>query len=241
MLEAWRAKRHIAKVIRSWVRFRRLMLEAYKTGQVGSGLEAKFLKLNARIAAQLQLLSQWVPRELTGETNSQVEGMKKLLMIFVTMKSGNSDSSWIQEEFDRKWHEHFLYLNKLKGMRLNAKNVSRNMEQWVPTGIGQKRVVGSRGLSRPARVVIGLAVLASVVLLMGWGFGLRVSGNGSVTVSDKPALQDLWTSVSSTVNALGADVIELFSPVLAVYGPVVTTMMLGILLLILGYWIFVRI
>jgi hypothetical protein len=86
---------------------------------------------------------------------------------------------------------------------------------------------------------VQLAILLLLLYLVARAFGLRWEGRRFM--SDPPATlggigQNLWDGVRSLWTGLAS----WLQPVTATYGQEVTIALVGVLLIALGYWVFIR-
>jgi hypothetical protein len=118
MLEFWRAKWGLQRLIDSWTEYHTLVADALRSDQVTWDKEGPFLELKATIASRLLALENAAPPEWADETRREIGDITELLKGHVTLRQKCADENWDPDGFDRVWHGHYIFLNRLKGMSL---------------------------------------------------------------------------------------------------------------------------
>ncbi len=241
MLYSWRAQHRLQKLLRSWREYRRLVSDSLDAEGISPRQEEKFLALKARIASQLQSMAEIVPSAADSEIRRHAEGMTRLLQSQLSLQPGAGGPPWDKEKFQREWQEHFLYLNKVKSMHLGRRpQRALDPSVLVPTGFPGSRSPQSFALGKLRRFVTRTLLLILLATLAAWAFGVRWDSSGKLVIRDDAPLGQPLSVVLSTVSGWWISATSFFAPVLASYGSVVSIVLFGVLLLSLGYWVFVH-
>lgn len=240
MFDSWRAKKRIQKLIQSWQEYRQVVTAAHAGDRNAAGDEERFLQLKADIASQLQSLTAVLPPNAAVEANSHFAGITRLFQNQLTLQSSADGPEWNQEQFDRTWQDHYLYLNKLKSMRLERQKPRVDPKVAVPTGFpGMNRPRRRTWRKLPRLVVSGLIFMA-LIALIAWGFGVRWEGGARFVVTNQAPLGHFMDGLLVSLNTWWGHLESLFAPVVLAYGSVVSIVLVGVFLLSLGYWVFIH-
>jgi len=241
MLYSWRAQHRLQKLLRSWQEYRRLVNASLDADQISPRQEENFLALQARIASQMQSLAESVPSAAEAETRRHTESMTQLLQGQLSLRPTAGEPPRDKEKFQREWQEHFLYLNKLKSMHL-GKRPQRALDPsvLVPTGFPGSRSPRGFALRKLRRFVTVTLLLILLAALAAWAFGVRWDSSSKLVIRDEAPLGQALSEVLSTVSSWWVGVTNFFAPVMASYGSVVSIVLFGVLLLSVGYWVFVH-
>jgi hypothetical protein len=240
MLDAIRDWWRLRELIRSWVEFREIVASHLGAQVVAPEQEERFLRVKARIASRLPFLTEAASGPIAQEAQKQVGFMTELLNRYRTLRLEAPPGQRDREEFDRIWHQHFIFLNKMRGVRRTpAPRYSRH-GVGVPTGMPRHR--SSRRL--PGLGLLGfvfrIGIFAIVVYLIGRAFGIRWDQSGRFVAERPQSLGGVGNNVAGGVATLWGGFIHFFDPVIMVYGSFVTVALVVVLLLAVGYWVFVR-
>jgi hypothetical protein len=204
-----RTTRDLERLIRNWESYRDMVMAALATDQTSERQEKKFLELKAELAAQLQWLDETLPRSMAYESHQSAEVMADLMRRHVTLRTFDMDQRWDPQDFQNTWHQYFIYLNRLRGAKMNAE---RDHAEAGPV-VGSEK---SRGREAIGWVLtIGFAVLVLFVLASAMGLGWGESGP---TFNAPASIQEAAGNVGSFFTALWAGPSSLFEPVTAAYG-----------------------
>lgn len=240
MLESIRAQRKLARLIREWLELRKLW-EQYSAAEEVPGLEElRFLKLKADISSKLPLL-ETAPAGIGQEATKQRRAMTDLLGTMIALRPERVLTAQEQGEIVRRWHSHFLFLNELKGVALGARSRPRRDRRRelaprpsVPTGMPVFRDPRRRGgVGHVVRTIFGAAVLLSIAYLIVVAVGIRAQRTWLGIEQYGTTSRQVWEAVPGRVAGF-------LEPIVASYGTEVTIALLGILLLSVGYWVFIR-
>jgi hypothetical protein len=242
MLATRKVRGKLSKLINDWQVFRDAVLRPNMSSVITAQDEQDFLKLKARIAAQLPMLDETAPRSLVQETREASQLMTSLLNRYEKLDVEELSSEEEKEKFEHWWHQSFVFLNKLKGADLAApKQPTKKKTTPAPTGLSDKRArrrIPGAWFFRFA-VRLGLVVLA--IYILGRAFGFRWEQDSGRFVTNPPSsLGDFGGGIVGALRTVSDKFLSFFDPVVSSYGLEVTIFLAGVLLLALGYWIFVR-
>jgi hypothetical protein len=237
----------LEKLIRQWTDYRGLVLTRLGAGDVKPSEERSFLNLKGQLAEALANLTGKLSHTVAQDANSHLRAMNSLLNRYPTLYSDAPLETKAREDFEREWHDHFLFFNKLKGMQ-GKSDAQETRAPGTPLAVGALAVSGAETIhrrtagARMPTVVLRLAILVGavwlVVTIIPWHrFGSGAPGASGVSV--KGFFSTVWDSMKETaanVNVTGG----FMRPVVDKYGPEATLVLMALLLLALGYIIFVR-
>ena len=241
MFETFRAARGYHELIRCWIAYRDVIQRLEGAQGVTEDDETRFLGLKAKIAGLLPVLESRAPASMAREAQRRVMLITDLLNRHRTLRRGEPVTDNEREEFERTWHEHYIFLNQLKGVRVAREpKIATRHHREVPTGMP------TRGLRRPIsggwflRFVLRVAVIAVAAYLVGRAFGFRWT-EGSHLEFDRPEnVSALGDNFWQAIRSFGSGIIDFVQPVVASYGLESTIAMVGVLLIALGYMVFIR-
>ncbi|MFO7653325.1 MAG: hypothetical protein R6X25_05815 [Candidatus Krumholzibacteriia bacterium] len=245
MLESYRARNRLGRLIGDWREYREVVAAA-RGIEVTSEQENGFRELEARIASRLRSVQDLVPAMAADEARREFAAMTDLLKRQRSLKEAASAESADPEGFERFWHEHYIFLNQLKGLELgraaDRTNGRRRAAAAVPGGT-EKRWGRLRDfpVKRAARWLAIVAVLAIVGHLTIVGMGLRYNTviDRFVTDSQSGVALVIQDALNSVLDFF-AGVVRFFDPVILAYGPAWAAILFVILALSVAYWMFVR-
>lgn len=241
MLEPYIAKWKLRDLIRIWTEFHQVVMAGRGATDVAPERESRFLDLKARIAGRLSMLTTAVPSSMAQEAQEEVRQVTEMLNHFRSLKTESPPAPGEKAEFERLWHRHFIFLNKLKGVPLGHKP-SRVVGRTgaAPTGMPRHSVHRSIPVARLLGFLVRAGIVCLVIYLLGRAFGLRWQPGGHLGAdipADAPAL---GRNIGGAIGSLWGGALHFMNPVVAAYGPIITLVFVGILLLGVGYWVFIR-
>jgi hypothetical protein len=241
MLDSFRDWWKLRDLIRSWVEFRGIVTDSFGAQTVTPEQEDRFLQVKARIARRLPHLTVSATGVLAQEAQKQASLMTELLNRYRTLKHEAPPAQREREEFDRIWHQHFIFLNKMKGApRVTARTYLGHGGAGVPTGMprhrAHRRIPGAGLLG----FVIRVGVFALVIYLIGRAFGIRWDQSGRFVAEKPQTLGGAGQNVVGGLHSVWGGFVHFFDPVVLAYGPFLTIVLVVVLLLAVGYWVFVR-
>ncbi len=245
MFSEQRYKHRLNRLIDQWIRYRSMVTGRLGNPDVTPEEDQDFLNLKGKIAEDLTGLgNRATAAQVAGDGVGHQRSLVELLNRFTTLTGGDPLPERAREDFEREWHRHFLYLHRLKGVKTPA-GASLAKPRLRPVTAAPAASYRARGFAGWfARTVVRLAFLVVavwlVVVVVPWN---RITG-GSPGVSGHQVggfMRDAWhTGRGAVAGAHVPTLGGIFDPVVQRYGPEATVIMLGILLVAVGYWIFVR-
>jgi hypothetical protein len=244
MLSAYRYKARLEKLIRQWTEYRGLVLTRMGSGDVKPTEERNFLTLKGQIAEALAVLTGRLNQATAQDANTHLRAMNSLLNRYPTLYADSSLKGKEREEFEREWHDHFLFFNKLKGMQDQAESPDERSRTITTSQVAGEGLHGTTGGTRMSvlllriglLVVIGLALVRFVPWnLMAGGYQKTGCGGGVGGF-----FAGVWASIKNTFANMSTGGVGVLEPVASQYGAEVTLILVAVLLIGLGYFIFVR-
>jgi len=237
MFAGYRQRGRLERVIRQWTEYRSLVLTRLGGENPSPGDERRFLDLKGKISESLAAMTESFGQELGQEVLPHVEAMIGLLNRYPTLYAEGPLAGAAREDFEREWHSHFLFLNRLKGM--DTTPTSMDPRAGAAYATVEKRK-GGGALHILFRLLILVGVIILLVKVVPWGKlvdaappetqqGLRDVGQ---------LLDGAWDASTSTVK--GSGVLNVVDPVVDKYGPEAAMVMFALLLVAVGYWVFLR-
>ena len=233
----------VRQLIRSWSELRLAVTQGGDPNVPPSADESHFLRLKARIASLLPVLN--LPGPQGPEAQAHARAITDMLN---QTKPLPVDAVAARDEFERRWLEHFVYLNQVRGLPLASPGPRR--ARGVPTGIPERRMPFTIPGSASLGFLFRAGVVTFAIYLLGRAFGFRWSSIAPATATVKggtttapgtaPNLSSVPSELSNAAQAVSHSVSEFFRPVFESYGTNVALILFGILLVALGYWFFVR-
>ena len=240
MFSGHKNKKRAEALIADWVRYREIVATRLGAPDVTPDEERRFLALKGRIVENLTAVVAGVsPRGPGQDVQNHQRGITEFLNRHALLGAEAVPTEAEREEFSREWHRLFLFLNRLKGLlgREIAKAAATRPKPQTPPLRWRLSGVGwfVRFALRLALVVAAIWLLA---VLLPWE---RITGArfhpGKITGS----LPHSWGGARDAVSGFHLPTLGgVFSPVVERYGPEVTTILVAVLLVAIGYWIFIR-
>jgi hypothetical protein len=247
VFERMKTRRKFNTLIRHWVEFQAYWMRFRGAEDLPDVEEARFLALKARIAALLPLLTESAPSALSQEAVQHQRAMTDLMNINRTLRAETPPTEREHEEFNRRWHAHFLFLNQLQGAGLETPRAARTRRASVskvgrpaPTGmpVYRRKHGAIRGFISFVGSLVLFAVFVYVMLLV---IGSRLEGGRVLGLAGKERLGGLGAIASDLWQKAPATLTGVLAPVRSAYGTELTIALLCILLLSVGYWFFIRV
>jgi len=240
MLEAYRAQARLRQLLRCWVEYRDLVISALSSREVSPEREAHFMELKARIAEMLPGLANSIPAAHAQEGVRHTGQMTELLNRFRSLKIETVSAQREREEFDREWHENFIYLNKLRGMALGKSQTHGAARRAkILTGLPRQRLRRPSAVARFVGFLVQLGAVVLVLYLAARALGVhRVDGRWVAGWTG--GIAGVWQNLEAGLQSIWSRAAGLVDPLLMTYGPTLTIVLVGVLLLGIGYWVFIR-
>ena len=201
------------RLIRNWERYRELVAPAIAGEDNSDRREKSFLALKAELAAQIQWLSETLPRSMAYESHQSAEAMADLMHRHVMLTTYDMDTRWEPMDFETTWHQYFIYLNRLRGTELVAPGAESG-----PSGNSGS---GNSTLASGLGWIFGAAVAGVILMVLASTAGLGWGSSG-LRFAPPENLQEALVNASSAVAALWAGPSQLFEPLATAYGSMLT-------------------
>lgn len=237
MFAGYRQRGRLERVIRQWTEYRSLVLTKLGGEHPSPGDERHFLDLKGKLSEVLATLADSLGPQLGQEMLPHVEAMSGLLNKYPTLYAEQPLTGPAREEFEREWHAYFLFLNRLKGL-----------EPAPPQGDPRAGAAYAEASKRKGggavhilfRLLIVVGVLILIVKLTPWGKLVAAAPPESQAGLRKAGefLTGAWDATTATVR--GSGLLNIADPVVDRYGPEATMVMFALLLIAVGYWVFLR-
>jgi hypothetical protein len=244
MLESMCARWRVRRLIRHWEALRERVRGAWDAAAIAPEQEREFLRLQTRIAAQLPWLEDAVPDGDAAAARRHVEGITALLTRHRALVAGLPAPE--REQFEREWHEHFLFLGEVRGMRLASParrrggSVHVRGTDRVPTGMPRYHRMETHPLGNALRFVIQLGFLLLLVYLLARAIGFCRGVDGRLKVEVPESLGGFWQNMLAGAQSIRLGLGALLQPVVHAYGLTLTLVLFGVLVLAVVYGLFGR-
>jgi len=246
MFEAQRYRKRLQHLIDQWTVYRSLCLNRMGAPDLRNEEEKRFLSLKGHIAEDLTGLSLWLQPSLAQEVQGHQRGITALMGRYPTLFTNGPLDEQNRTEFERSWHDHFLFFNRLKGIKpdphaRDPRNLAAASQVYIPP-TGQKvhkRSAGARFITVFIRLMFIILVVYMLVRYVPWQ---RLREPTTSTEPNPGGVEGVLMTVGDRVKALlsGMQLPDFLDPVVAAYGSEVTTILLAAFLLIVAYFIFGR-
>jgi hypothetical protein len=236
MLESIRCWWTFRGITHDWVSFREWTIQKLGSAEVTPADEEDFLRLKGRIAARIPRLEASIADAYAQDAREQFAEMKSLLNRYRTLRAATPLSAQDREEVDQEWHRHFLFLSSLKGAvraprreSLRSGGIADAGYAWNAGPRRRRRVGGSFALC------VRLMVVAIVLYALARVIGLRKGEAGSLVFQPPSSFQGVVSNLVDASKSVGGMIGNGLSPVIAAYGVEVTVVLVGVLVLGIGY------
>jgi hypothetical protein len=199
----------LERLIRNWERYREKVTTALAAEQSSERDERDFLRLKAELAAQIQWLSETLPRSMAYETHQGADVMADLVRRHVTLCAYDMDQRWELRDFENTWHQHFIYLNRLRGTELGtAKSKEARADGAPSTREGSGNRLGW---------ILAFAFAGFLLYLLASAAGLSWGASGP-TFMPPETLHQAFSNAGNVFASLWAGPSRLFEPLETAYG-----------------------
>ena len=245
MIARLRHTRRVDRILRGWTEYRSMVLTRLGTDDLRPEEERRFLAQKGRLAEQIASLSQEISGNHSHEIQIGQREIAEFLNRYTTLHCDEPLQAPEREAFEQEWHRHFLYLNRVRGLKPQRRS-SRAPEVKVAmsppaASYGPRQAGFGRWL---AVLLLRLGILAvvvyAVVRIVPWG---KVESEAERTTSARAGgwVASAWSNAKDVARDLGSNSIkDFFDPVIQKYGAETTAILAGLLLLAIGYWLFIR-
>jgi len=240
MLAGYRYKSRLEKLIGQWTDYHAMVLSRLGSPDVSPGEERRFLGLKGQIAEGLASLTSQLGPTTIQDAHAHLRAMNNLLNRYPSLYADAALAGEPRADFEREWHDHFLFFNKLKGMQPQAAAPEARPGGFMGVPAQDtihRRTGGAQFASIILRLLVVVGLVWAVVRFVPWYRLTRGSTPEAAPGSIQAYAIRAVETVKLAVSNLNGGILE---PVVARYGPEVTTVLVALLLLAFGYWIFIR-
>jgi len=246
MLEVRRYRKRLEHLISEWTEYRSLVLNRMGAPNLKNEEEKRFLNLKGRVAEDLTSLTLLLNPSLTQEVTGHLRGINSLMSHYPTLFTSGPLDEQNRAEFERSWHDHFLFFNRLKGIKPDPharepRNLAAASQSYIPP-TGQKvhrRSGGARFVTVFLRLLFLIFIVFLLVKYVPWS---RLKEPTDSSTPNPGGVQGFLTTAGDRTKALlaGVHLPAFLNPVVEAYGSEVTTILVAVFLLIVAYFIFGR-
>ena len=234
MFGTYRYKSRLEKLIRQWTDYRGLILTRLGTGEVDAAEERNFLKLKGHIAEALASLTGKLSPSVAQDSHAHLRAMNSLLNRFPTLYADEPLSANVRGEFEREWHDHFLFFNKLKGMGSEPEATDRRQGYPAPESKKiHRRSGGARFSTIMVRLIVLVAAVWAIVMFVPWHLVRGMDADGGI----KGMASQSWDAIKATFSGMSGNILD---PAVARWGSETTMVLVALFFIAIGYWIFIR-
>lgn len=246
MFEVQRYRKRLDHLISQWTVYRSLVLNRMGAPDLRNEEEKRFLNLKGHVAESLTGLTLWLPPALAQEIQGHQRGITSLMGRYPTLFTDRPLDEQNRTEFERSWHDHFLFFNRLKGIKPDRhgrepRALAAASQVYIPP-TGQtvhKRSGGARFVTVSLRLLFIVLLVFILVRYVPWE---RLREPTTSTTPNPGGVQGFLMTVGDRVKAVlaGISLPDFLDPVVAAYGSEVAVILLAFFLLIIAYFIFGR-
>ncbi|RKX29731.1 MAG: hypothetical protein DRP71_15995 [Verrucomicrobia bacterium] len=243
MFAEHKRKSSLDRLTKEWIRFRDIVLTNAGQTNVSQVQEEKFLEQKGRIAKHLSEVHSLFPSSYIREASLNQKGMLEFLGQHTSLRriAATRES---QDAFEAAWQRYYLALNHMKGA---IGEQAKEAKAHIPDAPGAKRdwtrVTDNwffRLMVVTVVVVASTWVLANILPWEKMGWEPELAGLKTAATDATGYIQDQAGTVDNRVQGGVGGLRSFLQPVIDQWGPEATAIMCTVLLLIFGYWIFIR-
>jgi len=246
MLEVRRYRKRLEHLINEWTEYRSLVLNRMGAPNLKNEEEKRFLNLKGKVAEDLTSLTLLLNPSLSQEVQGHLRGITSLMSRYPTLFTSGPLDEQNRAEFERSWHDHFLFFNRLKGIKPDShardpRNLAAAGQAYIPptTHKVHRRSPGARFVTVFLRILFLIFIIFLLVKYVPW------QRLGEPTTSSTPnpgGVQGFLITAGDRTKAMlaGVHLPAFLNPVVEAYGSEVTTILVAVFLLIVAYFIFGR-
>lgn len=233
------------QLLEKWTEYRGLVINRMGAPDLKGEEEKHFLKLKGKVAEDMTSLSMLTSPNLNQEVQSHLRGISQLMGRYPTLFADRPLDEQLRADFERDWHDHFLFLNRLKGIKPELKARSSRAAAagtgtFTPVETARKPSGGARMVTVILRLLFLLFLAVLVIRFIPWA---ELKGGTGGTPGDNfrrflIAIGDRVKDAFSGTHPISLG--GLLDPVVEAYGSEVTLILVAAILLFVGYLIFGR-
>lgn len=166
----WSDRRRIRQLARSWQQFRHVLEGRFRApGQVSSGRERRFLRVQARVAQRLPMLGQvYGRRSLEQDAQAAMRDMTELMNRMSSLGQAGELTPEEKGTLLTEWHVLYLFLRKLEGT-LTGSTADGVVLADSKLREAEPIYAGSRGMQPSRRSgMLGFVAPAAVIVAILW-------------------------------------------------------------------------
>jgi hypothetical protein len=246
MLEVRRYRKRLGDLINKWTEYRSLVLNRMGAPNLKNEEEKRFLNLKGKVAEDLTNLTLWLQPSLSQEVQGHLRGITSLMGRYPTLFTSGPLDEQNRAEFERSWHDHFLFFNRLKGIRpdphaRDPRSMAGPTQTYNPP-VGHtvhKRSAGAHFITVFLRIVFLIFIIFLLMKYVPWQ---RFKEPTTSSTPNPGGVQGFLVDVGDRMKAViaGVHLPAFLNPVVEAYGTEVTTILVAVFLLIIAYFIFGR-
>jgi len=247
MLEARRRRSQLQTLIKSWMEFRELVNNHLGDDAVSQVQERRFLELKGEIAEGLTRVADTFPASHVREVVLQQRGMLDFMNQHPNLRNGNSLSKEQQSAFEQAWQKFYLSLNQFKGVSNVRPRDNRGLSpipsHWQGNRMRMQRFMNHWFIRFVLVTLVLVVAVWAVSAVLPWermGLTADLHGVRGAAGDASSFLRDQAGSLDNNLNPTFNNVRGFFRPVVNQWGPEATVILSTLLLLLLGYWVFIR-
>lgn len=238
VLNTFGSRLRMRSLLNHWVEFRVLAVSYGGKATITALAEKEFLKLKGKLAVDLEWLNSILPFDHSDDICLKLESIMSMIQDHNQLPHEDAENPWDVEEFDKIWHDHFIFLNRLKGMELKTqvespkKLVAALPGAKAPNSGQTKRLV----IVKTAPMFTGLFIIV-FLLVLAKAMGLENTGKG-LKLNPPQSFGEAFSNIGGLGSDVWGQVQGFMEPIMITYGPLWTAILLAILLSAFGYLVF---
>jgi hypothetical protein len=248
MFEARHRRAQLQTLIKSWIEFRELVHSHLGDDAVSQVKERRFLELKGDIAEGLTRVADTFPATHLREVVLQQRGIVDFMNQYTSLRNGHNQSQEQQDAFEKSWQRFYLSLSQFKGVTNVRPRDNRGMapipSHWRGNRMRMQRFMNHwfvKFVLITAVLVIAVWAVSAVLPWEKMGLSAGVSTGVRGAAGDASSfLRSQAGSLDNNLNPTFSSVRGFFRPVINQWGPEATVILSTLLLLLLGYWVFIR-
>ena len=246
MFEVQRYRKRLDHLINQWTTYRSLVLNRMGAPDLRNEEEKRFLNLKGHVVEDMTGLGLWLPPAMGQEVQAHQRGITSLMGRYPTLFTDRPLDEQNRTEFERSWHDHFLFFNRLKGIKPDRHGrepqaLAAASQVYIPP-TGQKvhkRSAGARFVTVFLRLLFLIFIVFLLVKYVPWQ---RLGEPTTSTTPNPGGVEGFLITAGDRVKAMMAGITlpTFLNPVTSAYGTEVTIILIAFFLLIIAYFIFGR-
>lgn len=234
ILARWTLRRLLAE----WMEFGDMMKNPGEDG--GAEEEKNFLRLKGRMASRLAWLATLEPSGKVEGFPETLAAMTELLGRYRSIAPESGKKATSKDDFERLWHEYFIFLSQLRGVRLRTEiEVKEDLRASMPERRHSRKSDRKRSIVVRTLPLFSIALVGGLLYVAGSAVGLRWS-EGAFIAEKPSSLPDVLNNIIASLMGVWQWSLGFLEPIIISYGAVWTAIMMGLLLTAGFYLAFAR-